>query len=176
MTIRSIAAALLALSALSLAACGEDAPSAAGSPESKDKAREAALKFASCMRKEGIDFPDPGADGRQDIRVGGDSGISPEDFERAGKACDKYRKDIRPQLTEEEQQEFKDNALAHSRCMREHGIDFPDPTFDAEGGASVRMRAGSGGKDPEHDPKFKAAEEACGHLMDKGPSKTDVNP
>jgi hypothetical protein len=162
--------ALLALSALSLAACSEDAPSAAASPEDKAKVQQAELKFAGCMRKEGIDLPDPGAGGRQDIRIGGDSGISPEDFERASKACEKYRKDIRPQLSAEDQQKFKENALAHSRCMRDHGIDFPDPTFDAEGGASVRMRAGPGDRkiDPEHDPKFQAADKACRHLLDKG--------
>jgi hypothetical protein len=175
MTIRPLAAALLALSALGLAACGEDTPSAAGSAESKDKARQAELKFASCMREEGIDMPDPSADGKRVFKVGGDSGISPEEFERASKACEKYRKGIRPELTEEEQQEFKENALAHARCMREHGIDFPDPTFDAEGGARVRLPGGSGKLNPE-DPKFKAAEEACGDLMGKGPSTTDVNP
>jgi hypothetical protein len=169
MMIRPLAVALLALSALGLAACGEDAPSAAGTAEAKAKARQAELKFASCMREEGIDMPDPGADGRQDIKIGGDSGISPEDFERASKACEKYRKDIRREVSAEDQQKFKENALAHSRCMRDHGIDFPDPTFDAEGGASVRMSAGRGDKkDPENDPKFKAAEEACGHLLDKG--------
>jgi hypothetical protein len=174
--IRPLAVALLALSAFGLAACGEDAPSGAGSPEAKDKARQAALKFASCMREEGIDMPDPGADGRQDIKIGGDSGISPEDFERASKACEKYRKDIRREVSAEDQQKFKESALAHSRCMREHGINFPDPTFDAEGGASVRMEAGRGGKkDPENDPKFKAAEEACGHLLDKG-TTTDKQP
>jgi len=60
--------------------------------------------------------------------------------------------------------------------MREHGIDFPDPTFDAEGGARVVIRGGTGGKLNPEDPKFKAAAEACGHLMGKGPSKTDVRP
>jgi hypothetical protein len=176
MTTRPVAAALLALSALALAACGEDAPSAAGSAESKDKMRQAELKFASCMRDNGVDMPDPSAEGGKRVfKVGGDSGISKEKFETATKACEKYRKDLRPQLSEEDQQEFKEQALAHSRCMREHGIDFPDPTFDAEGGAKIRINAGDGKLNPE-DPKFKAAEEACGHLMGKGPSKTDVNP
>jgi hypothetical protein len=176
MTIRPLAAALLALSAIGLAACGEETPSAAGSAESKEKARQAEVKFASCMRKEGIDMPDPSAEGRSVFKVGGDSGISPEEFERASKACEKYRKDIRPQLTEEEQQEFKEKALAHSRCMREHGIDFPDPTFDAEGGAEVRIRAGSKGELNPEDPEFKAAEEACSDLLPKGPSTTESKP
>jgi hypothetical protein len=165
MTIRPLAAALLALSALALAACGEETPSAAGSAEAKEEARQAELKFASCMREEGIDMPDPGANGERRMKIGGDSGTTPEEFERASKACEKYRKDIRPQLTEEEQQEFKESALAHARCMREQGIDFPDPTFDAEGGATVRMRAGSGKINPEDDPKLQAAEEECSHLM-----------
>jgi len=126
MTIRSVAAALLALSALSLAACGEDAPSAAGSADSKEEARQAELKFASCMREEGIDMPDPSAEGgRQVFEVGGDSGISPDEFERASKACEKYRKDIRPELTEEEQQEFKENALAHARLHARAGHRLP---------------------------------------------------
>jgi hypothetical protein len=173
MTIRPLAAALLALSALALAACGEDAPSAAGSADSKDdEVRQAQVKFAECMREHGVDMPDPGANGgRREFKVGGDSGISPEDFEDASKACEKYRKDIRPQLSEEEQAEFKEQALAHSRCMREHGIDFPDPTFDAEGGARVRIGGGNGGKLEPDDPKFKAAEEACGDLMGKPQSK-----
>jgi hypothetical protein len=177
MTIRPLAAALLALAALGLAACGEDTPSAAGSADAKAEMREAELKFASCMRDNGVNMPDPSAEGgKQVFKVGGDSGISPEKFETATKACEKYRKDIRPQLTEEEQQEFKEQALAHARCMREHGIDFPDPTFDAEGGARVRLGSDSGDKLNPESPKFKAAEEACGHLMGKGPSKTDVNP
>ena len=175
MTLRPLAAALLALSALALAACGEDPTSASGNAAAKEKVREAELKFAECMRDEGIDMPDPGAEGRQEFKIGGDSGISPQEFEAARKACEKYRKDIRPELTEEEQQEFKEAALAHARCMREHGIDFPDPTFTADGGARVRI---PGGKDElkGEDPGFKAAEEACGHLMGKGPSTTEVKP
>jgi hypothetical protein len=175
MTLRPLAAALLALSALGLAACGEDTPSAAGNADAKAKMQQAQLKFASCMRDNGVDMPDPQAEGgKQVFKVGGDSGISPERFETATKACEKYRKDMRPQLTEAEQQKFKEDALAHSRCMREHGIDFPDPTFDAEGGARVRI--GGGSKLKAEDPKFKAAEEACGDLMGKGPSTTAVKP
>jgi hypothetical protein len=42
--------------------------------------------------------------------------------------------------------------LAYVRCMRQHGINMPDPTPD--GGVELR------GFDPD-DPKFKAAERAC---------------
>jgi hypothetical protein len=166
MTLRPLAAALLALSALGLAACGEDTPSAAGSAGAKDKARQAELNFARCMRGEGIDMPDPSPNGNRDVRIGGDSGISPEEFEEASKACEKYRRSSSRQLTEEEQQEFREMALAHSRCMREHGIDMADPVF-TEHGAQVRVEGGSGKPNPE-DPKFKAAEEACSQFMKGG--------
>ena len=177
MTLRPLAAALFAVAALGIAACGDDSetPAASGSNtgEQDDKVREAQVKFAECMREQGIDMPDPQAGGKQTFKVGGDSGIEPEEFEEASKACEKYRKDIRPQLSEEEQAEFKEKALEHARCMREHGIDFPDPTFSAEGGAQIRL--GKGRVDPE-DPDFQAAEKECGDLMAKGPSTTQVNP
>jgi hypothetical protein len=174
MTLRTHAAALLALAALGLAACSEDTPSPGTSGASEDEVRQARVKFAECMREQGVDMPDPSAAGELKLKVGGDSGTSLNEAEAASKACDKYRKNIRPQVSEEDQQEFKERALAHSRCMREHGIDFPDPTFDVEG-ARVQIRAGSGKMNPD-DPKFKAAEEACGGLMGKGPSTTEGNP
>jgi hypothetical protein len=163
MTLRPLAAALLACAALGVAACGDDTetPTAAGATSSEDdNAREAQVKFAECMRENGVDIPDPkpGERGTR-IRVGPDSGISPEEFEEASKECEQYREDIRPELSEEEQAEFKERALEHARCMREHGIDFPDPTFSADGGAQIRI--GKGRVDPE-DPEFQAAEKECG--------------
>jgi hypothetical protein len=48
--------------------------------------------------------------------------------------------------------------------MREHGIDFPDPTFGENGQATIRIGKGSG-VDPD-DLKFKKAQEEC---ADKAP-------
>jgi hypothetical protein len=51
----------------------------------------------------------------------------------------------------------KQAALSWARCMRQHGINMPDPKIDAnEGVGSVLPE----GVSPE-DPKFKAAQEAC---------------
>src|SRR5215216_6348463 len=165
MTLRPLAAALLAVAALGVAACGDDAETpTANAAADDDKVRQAQVKFAECMRENGVDMPDPKAEGGKSLfKVGGDSGISPEEFEKASKACEKYREGIRPNLSEEEQAEFKEKALEHARCMREHGIDMPDPTFNADGGAEVRIGPGSSGGrlDPE-DPEFQAAEKECG--------------
>ena len=86
-------------------------------------------------------MPDPKFDGRP-----GDAAVRPQDADpgkmRAPRRrARKYREAIKaPELSEEEQAEFKQAALANARCMREHGIDMPDPTFGANGGAQIRMR------------------------------------
>jgi hypothetical protein len=165
MSVRPFVLVLLAVAALGLPACGGDGETEASSGEptaaEEDEQREAQVKFAECMREQGIDFPDPKpGGGPQTFRVGGDSGIDPQEFEEAQKACDKYRRDIRPNLSEEEKEEQKERALEFARCMREHGIDMPDPQFGENG--EVRI-GGSGGPrfDPD-DPDFKAAQEECG--------------
>ena len=54
-----------------------------------------------------------------------------------------------PKLSDEEQEEFKEAALANARCMREHGIEnFPDPTFGEDGGGDDADRQG-----PRHRPR-----------------------
>jgi hypothetical protein len=57
--------------------------------------------------------------------------------------------------------------LAFAQCMRDHGIDMPDPQFSADGGAMIRI--GGPGTRPEIDPSsevFQAAQEACGPLLE----------
>jgi hypothetical protein len=158
---RLLIAALLA--AACLAACGGDGePAAAELSERRDfeRARQA---FAECMREHGIDFPDEGP-----VKFDG----SQEEMREAEEACAHLREDIEPpELSDEQRAEFKEAALEHARCMREHGIDFPDPTFDEDGGAQVRIRPGSG-VDPD-DPDFREAQEACsdklGAIMERRP-------
>jgi hypothetical protein len=49
--------------------------------------------------------------------------------------------------------DFKQAALAFARCMRQHGIDVPDPS--PNGGVLIPNTANP------NDPKFKAAQQAC---------------
>jgi hypothetical protein len=62
--------------------------------------------------------------------------------------------------SEEEQAELEDAFLEYAQCMRDHGIDFPDPEFNGDGAVAIR-----GGGDPD-DPEFQAAEEACRTLLE----------
>jgi hypothetical protein len=151
--------ALLAVAALSLAACGGDdeTPAAAAADGPDASTRQAMADFAECMRENGIDFPDPGSGERGAVRIDG----SPEKLREAEEACADERAKIKPpELSDEQRAEFKEAALAHARCMREHGIEnFPDPQYNADGGASIMFGPGSG-VDPD-DPDFKAAQEDC---------------
>ena len=110
---------------------------------------EAALQFAKCMRDHGIDVPDPvsidspdgKAGGGVAIQVnGGPNGSSPIDataMDAANKACQPIMEKAAGSFdppSPEEQEKAKEQALAFAKCMREHGIDMPDPQFTDNGG------------------------------------------
>jgi hypothetical protein len=61
-------------------------------------------------------------------------------------------------------------ALAFARCMRQHGINVPDP--GASGGIEVKGSPGSVNPD---SPQFKAAERACQQYEPKGAKSTQSN-
>jgi hypothetical protein len=52
-------------------------------------------------------------------------------------------------------------ALAYGRCMRQHGIDIPDPQVDADGGLDMELPRAVN----RDDPKYKAADQACGRYL-----------
>jgi hypothetical protein len=119
--------------------------------------REAELKFAQCMRNHGIDMPDP-VNGRFDLK------ITPGDQKKAAEAqsaCQKYLRAVAPRMTEEQQAKMREAALDYAKCMRDHGIDMPDPQFQEGGGMTMRMPEGT----KEDDPKFKDAQKACEPIL-----------
>jgi hypothetical protein len=152
----------LAVASVALGACGggsaEDAT--AGTGDRRAEFREAALKFAKCMREHGVDMPDPqlGEGGR--ITLGG-PGTGPQDqakMETAQKACQKFLEKVRPpEMSEEQEEKFKAQALKFARCMREHGIDMPDPQFQGGGRMTQRIKEDV---DPTSQ-RFRDAQEAC---------------
>ncbi|MGE0307150.1 MAG: hypothetical protein AB7Q27_15485 [Acidimicrobiia bacterium] len=162
----------------SLAAVDSTAPTTDGATTTTIETRpeDAALNFAKCMREHGIDMPDPavGDGGEVAIQIGGGSDSAPFDKEAldaANAACEHFMKDVTGSFTPpspEEQEKMKEQMLAFSKCMREHGIDMPDPTFDGDGKFSVSIGSGPGpdgssdDAPPMDDDAFKAASEACG--------------
>ena len=60
---------------------------------------------------------------------------------------------------------MQETMLEFASCMREHGVDMPDPDFSG-GGARMQFRAGAGGVDPE-SPTFQKAQEACQEILEE---------
>ena len=171
-----IVSLLVALAAtLFLVACGaEEDPSKPASTQTQEaKNRKAMLDLARCMRENGVDMPDPEFNGgRVTQRM---KGGNPDKMRAAEKACEKYRSQIKaPEMSASEKEEFKKAALANARCMREHGIaNFPDPTFDENGGAQIRIDRRSG-LNPE-SAKFQAAQKECESKMPR-PDTDEASP
>jgi hypothetical protein len=133
---------------------------------SKDP-QEAALEFTQCMREHGVDMPDPGPNGELELQVGPGNQAK---VEQAQEACGHLMENARPQVSEEQQNAMQDGLLAFARCMRQHGIDMPDPVF-GEGGR-VTQRGGRG-VNPD-DPKFQRAAEACDPILDEARRKAGL--
>ncbi len=62
--------------------------------------------------------------------------------------------------------EMQDDMLAFSQCMRDHGIDYPDPEFTDDGAIVLGAGPGEdGGGIDFSDPGFQEAQEACQEIF-----------
>ena len=135
-TFRLLAA--LAMLAVIVAGCsngsaGTGNSTATSGGNSTATKHEKAVKFAECMRANGVSaFPDPNASGELTIDAVANSSsldTSSAAFAQALSAC----KDLEPPgftghaRTAQEQEA----ALEFAQCIRDHGVkDFPDPAID----------------------------------------------
>jgi hypothetical protein len=124
---RPLAALALGAMVVLISACGSGAPAERGSGSNAQKA----VKFAECMRSNGVSrFPDPGASGRLTIdAVANGSSLDPSSpaFKQAITAC----KDLEPAgfMGSRRSSQQQQAALQFARCIRDNGVpDFPDPT------------------------------------------------
>jgi hypothetical protein len=70
--------------------------------------------------------------------------------------------------------EMQDAMLEYAQCMRDNGIDMPDPEFNGEGGISLGVGPDSG-IDPESE-EFQAAEEKCRPILDEARPDVQLSP
>jgi hypothetical protein len=176
-TVSAVAGAVLATTLL--VACGGDGDddtddvaslgtddattetSVASDEPSKDP-EEAMLEFTECMRDHGVDMPDPqiaGDGGERMITMEGNA-MDTENFEEAQEACEPLMAAAVGEIERdpEREAEMREQMLEYAQCMRDHGIDMPDPTFNDNGGVQI----GVGGDGAEiDDDEFVAANEAC---------------
>ncbi|MBE1537619.1 hypothetical protein [Actinomadura algeriensis] len=137
---------------LGLAGCGGDEGATAG-PTRSMSAEDARVEFAQCMRENGVDVPDPGAGESEGARLG--EGV---DRRRLEKALEKCRSSLQaggvlPDLADPE---VRDQYAKLAQCMREHGVDMPDPGPDGE----LRLPEGTIDRGAAE-----RAREACGDLI-----------
>jgi hypothetical protein len=146
-------------------------------------AQQAAVKFAECMRKHGVDVPDPTFSGKGPVVIQGNGasggaasasngngqstfGGSPE-FQQAQQACQHFLDEAvnnasGPKVSAADQAKAQAAALKFAACMRKHGIDFPDPTIQSNGMVTQQLQV-----DP-NDPSFQAAQDACKKYLPGG--------
>jgi hypothetical protein len=126
---RPLAALALIATAALITACGSSAPAGTGANNTATNAR-AGLKFAECMRANGVgDFPDPGASGKltiDEVANGSSLNTNSPAFTQALSAC----KNLEPAGFTGSKRSAQQQAagLKFAQCMRENGVpDFPDP-------------------------------------------------
>jgi hypothetical protein len=134
--------------------------SAGGSHDDRQKA----LDWARCMRQHGINLPDPKfSENLIEQRLPTRAEQNSAKFKAAEQACKQYLPDggqPSPPTAQERQQ-----ALAFAQCMRQHGVNLPDPKITADGidqSPPARMDL--------DDPRLQAAEHAC-HQYGSLPAK-----
>jgi hypothetical protein len=60
------------------------------------------------------------------------------------------------------QAQAEDAALEYAKCMREHGVDVPDPK-PGQGGFGIQIQS----SDPRENQNFQDAQDACGDILQK---------
>ena len=143
----------------------EGDPTATSADPSAADPEDAMLDFARCMREHGVNVADPQTSGNGAggggvmIEIG--DGIDPEEMEAAQEACQPLMAgavgDFEPP-DPEELERMQEQMLEFAKCMREHGVDFPDPVFSGDG-ASIQI-SGEAAIGPDGDGMTEA-QEAC---------------
>jgi hypothetical protein len=140
---------------------GAGASGGAPAPGSTDPF-EQGRKYAKCMRDHGIDLPDPGsggAAGRHSMPALDPNSPLVKAATEACQSLDPNAGDAPPPIDPTELAQMR----TYAQCMRDHGVDMPDPA--AKGG-------GQNFNGNPDDPVFKAAAEACRDKVPGGVTNT----
>ncbi|MFH8370436.1 hypothetical protein [Streptomyces sp. NPDC018031] len=167
---RGVLAALPLALALVLTGCGDsddsaDVASAGGDKDGRPGSRpsmsmhEMGVKYASCMRKNGVPMEDP-EPGKGVLLRSDQAGVDKATLDKAMEACREYQ----PQAPGGGGPKDGGKMREYAQCMRENGVEkFPDP----EGGG-IRIDRAIG-----EDPDFDAAQEQCQDTMAAGQAPSE---
>ena len=136
-------------------------------PEAESEA--AMLAFTQCLRDQGIDVDDPtmDADGNMqlppinievpDVVTDPDELPDMSEFEDMIAPCEEHLEGVVSTFSSADTTEIEDMLLAYAECMRDNGVDMPDPDFSSSGGVIDLGAIGGEG--------FEAAEAVCSPLL-----------
>lgn len=147
-------------------AVDEDAPDA-----QSDEA--AILAFAACMRDNGLeDFEDPEIDADGGVAFGfrglvQDGEVDRDTVRQAMQACRIHLEGLSLAASDIDRTEIEDQMFEFAACMRDNGIDMPDPDFSGTPGEGGQGNGPFAELDPD-DPQFQDAMEACGDIFEGG--------
>jgi hypothetical protein len=125
------------------------------------------LAFTQCLRDQGIDVEDPkvNPDGSlqfPEIEITGevdeeDPDAMIRDFEDRIAPCEQHLEGVVMNAAPGGTAAIEDTLLEYAACMRDNGIDMPDPDLDGNGGViDLGDVAGS---------EYEIADAACNHLL-----------
>ncbi|GAA0941146.1 hypothetical protein [Nonomuraea longicatena] len=133
-------------------------PSAGASSTATGDPADNGRKFAACMRDNGVDLPDP-EPGTHPLTSS--LKVDKSQLQKFEETTEKCRAFLPPKDSVKLNPQQQETVRAFAECLRENGIDMPDP--DPNGGF--------GGRAPKIDqssPTFKKAMQACRGKIDNG--------
>ncbi|MFA1545524.1 hypothetical protein [Actinomadura chokoriensis] len=90
---------------------------------------DARLEFARCMRENGVDVPDPGSGDEKAMRFG--KGVDRGKLQGALEKCQRWLQ-AGGGMPDLKDPKVRDQYVRFAQCMREHGVDIPDPGADGQ--------------------------------------------
>lgn len=137
---------------------------------------QALFAFAACMRDNGIDIEDPTVDADGNVDFGAIRGPGPQGAEgevdrealrAAREECSQFLEDAALGFRERDSTEFQDTLYEFAQCMRDNGVDMPDPDLSSFGPGAREPGQGGGpfGDLDRDDPAFQAAFESCEEIL-----------
>jgi hypothetical protein len=125
--------------------------------------RQKALNWARCMRQHGTNVPDPRFDAQGRVIPPEPPAVANAQAKRkygaAEQACQQYQTSGGPPPHPPSAQE-RQQALAFASCVRQHGINVPDPQITADGIYQPLPE----GMDRD-DPRLRAPRQACEQFL-----------
>ena len=142
----------------------------AGGETAEQTDEEILLEFTQCMRENGVELGDPivDADGFATLDFESIGDVDQDDAEAAFRVCGDLLEGLAFGFEQLDTAEFRDTLLEFAQCMRDQGVDFPDPDFtnlfqlpqEGEG----EFTGPFGDIDPD-DPEFQAGLEECSFIL-----------